>query len=65
MIVCNCNGVRCREVDEAIARGARSPKAVLKHHGHEPQCCRCLKDIAARIKSDKPSPLAAAQIAAE
>jgi bacterioferritin-associated ferredoxin len=50
MYVCNCNGVRCREVDAAIEAGAARPQAVLAHHGHEPQCCRCLPEIAARIK---------------
>lgn len=50
MYICNCNGVRCREVDQAIVRGARSPRQVLAQFGHKPQCCRCLKEIALRIK---------------
>lgn len=66
MYVCNCNGVRCREVDEAIAKGARSAKAVLEHHGHEPQCCRCLKEISARIRNNRlPAARELAHIAAE
>jgi bacterioferritin-associated ferredoxin len=50
MYVCNCNGVRASQVDAAIEAGAAKPAAVLAHHGCEPQCCRCLPEIAARIK---------------
>jgi bacterioferritin-associated ferredoxin len=46
MYVCNCNGVTRGEVAEAIEAGARSPKAVLAHHGCEPCCGRCLPEIA-------------------
>lgn len=53
MYVCTCNGVREREVDAAIAAGARKPKAVHAACGVSPQCCRCLPEIAERIrKSD-------------
>ncbi len=72
MYVCNCNGVRCHEVDQAIRRGARTPKQVLAHHGHEPQCCRCLVEIGDRIKDARiadhgPTPVQAAfaHVAAE
>jgi bacterioferritin-associated ferredoxin len=50
MFVCNCNGVRCRQVDEAIQAGAAKPRAVLAHHGHQPQCGRCLPEIAERLR---------------
>ena len=50
MYVCNCNGVTDREVDEAIAAGARRPKDVLAHHGCEPCCGRCLPEIADCLK---------------
>jgi bacterioferritin-associated ferredoxin len=53
MFICNCNGVRCREVDAAIEAGAKSPRKVLAHHGHEPCCGRCLPEIAARLNSRK------------
>jgi bacterioferritin-associated ferredoxin len=43
-------------VDQAIRRGARTPKQVLAQHGHEPQCCRCLKEIAGRIKEARSQP---------
>ncbi|MEJ0060521.1 MAG: (2Fe-2S)-binding protein [Terricaulis sp.] len=50
MYVCNCNGVTKREVDEAIAAGARRPKEVLSHHGCEPCCGRCLPEIADQLQ---------------
>jgi bacterioferritin-associated ferredoxin len=66
MYVCNCNGVRCREVDAAIQAGADRPQAVLAHHGHEPQCCRCLPEIADRIRDHRRAcDQRACQIAAE
>jgi len=49
MYVCNCNGVRQREVETAIAAGAVNPRQVLAHHGHEPCCGQCLPEIAACI----------------
>ena len=52
MYVCNCNGVTDREVEEAIAAGARRPRDVLAHHGCEPCCGRCLPEIAGCLKSD-------------
>jgi bacterioferritin-associated ferredoxin len=50
MFVCNCNGIRCKDVDAAIRAGARKPKAVHAHHGCEVQCARCLPEIAERIR---------------
>jgi len=50
MFVCNCNGIRCKQVDEAIRAGARKPQAVHAHHGCDVQCARCLPEIAARIR---------------
>jgi bacterioferritin-associated ferredoxin len=51
MFVCNCNGIRCKQVDEAIKAGARKPTAVHAHHGCEVQCARCVPEIAARIRA--------------
>ena len=50
MFVCNCNGIRCKQVDEAIKAGARRPQAVHAHHGCKAQCGRCLPEIADRIR---------------
>lgn len=64
MYVCNCNGVRSRDVDLAVACGARTAKQVLAHQGCKPECCRCLKDITARIKESRSQLDCGAQIAA-
>ncbi|MES1200666.1 MAG: (2Fe-2S)-binding protein [Pseudomonadota bacterium] len=62
MYVCNCNGVTEREVEEAIAAGARRPKEVLAHHGCEPCCGRCLPEIAEDyLKPAKEGALVAAE----
>ena len=50
MYVCNCNGIRCKEVDAALQAGARQPTAVHAPHGCEVQCARCVPEIAARIR---------------
>jgi len=50
MFVCNCNGIRCGEVQEAILSGARTPQAVHRRHGCKAQCGRCLPEIADRIR---------------
>jgi bacterioferritin-associated ferredoxin len=66
MYVCNCNGVRCHQVDEAIAQGAGKPRQVLAHYGHEPQCGRCLPEIAERLIAQRHTcEREAASIAAE
>ena len=65
MYVCNCNGVTRREVEEAIAEGARRPKDVLAHHGCEPCCGRCLPEIAEGIASGGMAGLNRSLVAAE
>ncbi len=45
MYVCNCNGIRERQVHQAIACGASTPKAVFSHVQCRPQCARCVCDI--------------------
>jgi bacterioferritin-associated ferredoxin len=53
MYVCNCNGIRTRQVDEAISAGACRPSAVHAHHGCKPKCARCLPEIAQRMRELK------------
>lgn len=65
MYICNCNGLRSRDVDQAITSGARTAKQVLAHHDCTPGCCRCLRDINARIKQARNDAPASAHIAAE
>jgi bacterioferritin-associated ferredoxin len=50
MYVCNCNGLRKREVVDAIECGARSPRDVHRRCGAAVQCGKCLPEIADEIK---------------
>jgi bacterioferritin-associated ferredoxin len=47
--VCNCNGIRERQVRAAIAAGARRPAEVFKSCGARPQCARCVCDMRAML----------------
>lgn len=49
MYVCNCNGIRERQVHAAIAAGARRPAEVFKSCGAKPQCARCVCDMRAML----------------
>jgi bacterioferritin-associated ferredoxin len=50
MYVCNCNGLRRREVVAAIEAGARSAREVHRRCGGQTQCGKCLPEIAAELK---------------
>jgi bacterioferritin-associated ferredoxin len=45
MYVCNCNGIREREVRAAIAAGAQRPAEVFRACEARPQCARCVCDM--------------------
>lgn len=45
MYVCNCNGIREREVRAAIAAGARRPAQVFKARGRRPRCAKCVCEM--------------------
>ena len=45
MYVCNCNGIREREVRAAIAAGASRPAHIFKACESRPQCARCVCDM--------------------
>lgn len=45
MYVCNCNGIREREVRDAIAAGASRPVEIFKACEARPQCARCVCDM--------------------
>jgi bacterioferritin-associated ferredoxin len=47
--VCNCNGIREREVRAAIEQGAKRPAEVFRRHQSKPQCARCVCDMRAMI----------------
>ncbi len=50
MYICNCNGLRCRDVNEALDRGARTPDQVHAHHGCRERCGRCRVEIVDRLR---------------
>ncbi len=45
MYVCNCNGIREREVRAAIDAGAARPAEIFKACDSAPQCARCVCDM--------------------
>ena len=53
MYVCNCNGIREREVRAAIAAGASRPVEVFKARGCQPRCARCVCDMREMIGQEK------------
>jgi bacterioferritin-associated ferredoxin len=55
MYVCNCNGIREREVRAAIAAGARKPADVFKAQDTQPQCARCVCDIRRMLAEQRES----------
>jgi len=65
MYICTCHGVRARQIDAAVASGARTAKQALEMCGHSPQCARCCKDIADRIRSKRRGAALAIGVAAE
>lgn len=45
MYVCNCNGIRERDVRAAIENGATRPAEIFKACGARPQCARCVCEM--------------------
>jgi bacterioferritin-associated ferredoxin len=43
--VCNCNAIRERQVHQAIACGASTPKAIFAHAGCQAQCAKCVCEM--------------------
>jgi bacterioferritin-associated ferredoxin len=50
MYVCNCNGIRERDVQAAIERGVRQPAAVFARHECKAKCGRCINDMRMMIR---------------
>ncbi len=50
MYVCNCNGIREREVRAAIEGGARTPADVFRRCQTKPQCAKCVCDMRRMIQ---------------
>lgn len=45
LYVCNCNGIRERQVRAAIEAGAVRPADVFRAHGCKVQCARCVCEM--------------------
>ncbi|HYF22025.1 MAG TPA: (2Fe-2S)-binding protein [Caulobacteraceae bacterium] len=50
MYVCNCNGIRERQVRAAIEAGAKKPADVFRHCDSTAQCCKCVCDMRRMIQ---------------
>ena len=53
MYVCNCNGIREREVRAAIAAGANRPAQIFKACDSRPQCARCVCDMRQMLQEER------------
>lgn len=53
MYVCNCNGIRERQVRAAIAAGATRPAQIFKVCDSKPQCARCVCDMHKMLESER------------
>ena len=49
MIVCNCNALNDRKIDDAIEAGAKCWREVQAHHDCTPQCGACECEITERL----------------
>jgi bacterioferritin-associated ferredoxin len=47
--ICNCNGIREREVRAVISAGARRPADVFKARRCAPKCAKCVCDMRSMI----------------
>jgi len=53
--VCNCNGIRERQVRAAIESGASRPADVFRAHDCRPQCARCVCEMREMIDQSRAS----------
>jgi bacterioferritin-associated ferredoxin len=51
MYVCNCNGIRERDVNAAIEAGAQRPIDVFRHCQSSAQCAKCVCDLRRMIQA--------------
>ena len=51
MIICVCRGLNTSKVNDAIAAGARSPRAVHAHHQTKIHCGKCCETVCDMIRS--------------
>jgi bacterioferritin-associated ferredoxin len=51
--VCNCNGIRERQVRAAIEAGASKPAEIFRAHGCKAQCARCVCEMRDMIQQSQ------------
>ena len=59
--VCNCNGLRQRDVARAIEAGATRPRDVFARHQCTAQCARCVCEMRQMIDDSRQSLALAAE----
>jgi bacterioferritin-associated ferredoxin len=53
LYVCNCNGLRKRDVAAAIEAGAQCPREVFARHQCAVQCARCVCEMREMIQDNR------------
>jgi len=53
LYVCNCNGLRQRDVALAIEAGANRPKDIFAIHQCAPQCAKCVCEMRQMIQEQQ------------
>jgi bacterioferritin-associated ferredoxin len=51
--VCNCNGLRQRDVHAAIEAGADRPAEVFRRHRCQAQCAKCVCELRQMIEQSR------------
>jgi bacterioferritin-associated ferredoxin len=55
LYVCNCNGIREREVRAAIEAGASRPAEIFRARGCQAQCAKCVCEMREMIQESRES----------
>jgi len=53
LYVCNCNGIRERQVHAAIEAGASRPRDIFAAHDCQAQCAKCVCDMRLMIQDQR------------
>jgi len=53
LYVCNCNGIREREVRAAIEAGAGKPRDIFAAHQCQVQCAKCVCEMREMIQDSR------------
>jgi bacterioferritin-associated ferredoxin len=61
MYVCNCNGIRERQVLQAVEAGARRPCDVFKQNNCAAKCGRCVEEMRVFLRDNRNEYALAAQ----